>query len=95
MIGRDIFRKGNAVEKREDEDRELAQSPEYPETAGRFYTLQEAAEMLGIPVRVIRADVERGKLPTTHHYARHLISATDLRGYYRRLRRHALLKMGL
>jgi predicted site-specific integrase-resolvase len=45
------------------------------------YTLQEAAEELGVSVPVLQAAISAGELRCTHYYARQLVTHADLEMY--------------
>ncbi len=61
-----------------------AQAPTRSEETETQYTLQEAAQELGIDVEELHLAVRAGTLPCTHHYGRSMISRSELAAYRRR-----------
>jgi hypothetical protein len=61
-----------------------AQSPTRPEEPELHYTLQEAAEKLGVEVEELYLAVKANNLICSHHYGRLLVTPTELERYRNR-----------
>jgi hypothetical protein len=66
-----------------------AQSPTRPEQPEEHYTLQEAAEKLGVDVAELHLAVKANSLECSHHYGRSLITRTELEQYRQRTQPHS------
>jgi hypothetical protein len=62
----------------------VSQSPTLPEETETHYTLQEAAEHLGVDVAELHLAVKSKTLTCTHHYGRSLVSRDELELYRQR-----------
>jgi hypothetical protein len=51
-----------------------------------YYTLQEAAELLGIDIANLHIALKAKTLPCAHHYGRHVMSRNDIDAYRQRTR---------
>jgi hypothetical protein len=61
-----------------------AQSPTRPEEPEKHYTLQEAAEELGVDVAELHLAIKANILACSHHYGRSLVTPTEIERYRQR-----------
>lgn len=58
-----------------------AQSPTLPEEPEHHYTLQEAADELGVDVAQIQLAIRANNLSCTPHFGRNLVPRSELESY--------------